>query len=54
MISADFSNNQSDNEFWGNGGNDQLDGGAGNDIFHEGAAANGSDMMSGRRRLGHG
>lgn len=48
LISADFSNNQMDNEFWGNGGNDQLDGGAGNDIFHEGAAANGSDMMSGR------
>ena len=48
MISADFSNNQSDNEFWGGDGNDQLDLGAGNDIVHEGAAANGSDMMSGR------
>ncbi len=47
MISADFSNNQSDNEFWGGDGNDQLDLGAGNDIVHEGAAANGSDMMSG-------
>ena len=48
MISADFSNNQSDNEFWGGTGNDQMDGGAGNDTFHEDAAANGSDMMSGR------
>ena len=47
ILSADFLNNQSDNEFTGGAGNDQMDGGAGNDIFHEGTAANGADAMEG-------
>ena len=47
ILSADYLNNQSDNEFTGGDGNDQLEGGAGNDVFHEGSAANGSDAMEG-------
>ena len=47
LISADFSNNQADNEFTAGAGNDSMDGGAGNDIFHEGTAPNGSDLMDG-------
>ena len=47
ILSADYLNNQSDNEFTGGPGNDQIEGGAGNDIFHEGSAANGADAMEG-------
>ena len=47
ILSADYLNNQSDNEFTGGNGNDQIEGGAGNDIFHEGSAANGADAMEG-------
>ena len=36
ILSADYLNNQSDNEFTGGAGNDQMEGGAGNDTFHEG------------------
>jgi Ca2+-binding RTX toxin-like protein len=47
ILSADFLNNQSDNEFTPGAGNDQIEGGAGNDVIHEGAAASGSDAMDG-------
>jgi Ca2+-binding RTX toxin-like protein len=47
ILSADYLNNQSDNELTGGPGNDQLEGGAGNDVFHEGSAANGADAMEG-------
>ncbi len=47
ILSADYLNNQSDNEFTGGNGNDQIEGGAGNDVFHEGSAANGADAMEG-------
>jgi Ca2+-binding RTX toxin-like protein len=47
ILSADYLNNQSDNEFTGGAGNDQMEGGAGNDTFHEGSAANGADAMEG-------
>ena len=47
LLSADYSNNQSDNEFTGGAGNDSMEGGAGNDTIHEGAAASGADSMEG-------
>ncbi len=47
MLSANFLNNQSDNEFTAGAGNDQVIGGAGNDILHEGTAANGADVFEG-------
>ncbi len=47
ILSADYLNNQSDNELTGGAGNDQLEGGAGNDVFHEGSAASGADAMEG-------
>jgi Ca2+-binding RTX toxin-like protein len=47
LLSADYLNNQSDNEFTGGNGNDAFEGGAGNDIFHEGTSANGSDAIEG-------
>lgn len=47
MLSANYLNNQSDNEFTAGAGNDQVQGGAGNDILHEGTAANGSDAFEG-------
>ena len=36
LLSADYINNQSDNEFTDNAGNDQVEGGAGNDVMHIG------------------
>ena len=47
ILFAAYTNNRSDNEFTGNGGNDLEIAGAGNDTFHEGAAANGADDMDG-------
>jgi Ca2+-binding RTX toxin-like protein len=47
LLSADYLNNQSDNEFTDDGGNDSIEGGAGNDILHTGAAANGADTFEG-------
>jgi Ca2+-binding RTX toxin-like protein len=47
ILSANFLNNQSDNEFTAGAGNDQITGGAGNDILHEGTAANGADVFEG-------
>jgi Ca2+-binding RTX toxin-like protein len=47
LLSADYINNQSDNEFTDNGGNDQVEGGAGNDIMHIGSAPQGSDAYEG-------
>jgi Ca2+-binding RTX toxin-like protein len=47
ILSADFLNNQSDNEFTSGNGNDQEEGGAGNDIHHQGSASNGSDALEG-------
>ena len=47
MLSADYINNQSDNEFTDNAGNDQVEGGAGNDVMHIGSAPQGSDAYEG-------
>ncbi len=47
LLSADYSNNQSDNELTAGAGNDSIEGGAGNDIVHEGSSANGSDAFEG-------
>ena len=47
ILFAAYTNNRSDNEFTGNGGNDLEIAGAGNDTFHEGGAANGADDMDG-------
>ncbi len=47
LLSADYLNNQSNNEFTDGGGNDAMEGGAGNDTFHQGAAIQGSDAMEG-------
>ena len=48
ILSADFLNNQSDNEFTTGNGNDQEEGGAGNDIHHIRAPRrNGSDALEG-------
>jgi Ca2+-binding RTX toxin-like protein len=47
LLSADYINNQSDNEFTDGAGNDQVEGGAGNDIMHIGAAPQGSDAYEG-------
>ena len=47
LLSADYINNQSDNEFTDNAGNDQAEGGAGNDIMHIGSAPQGSDAYEG-------
>ena len=50
LLSADYINNQSDNEFTDNGGNDQVEGGAGNDIMHVRSAPQGSDAYEGDAR----
>ena len=50
LLSADYLNNQSDNEFTDGAGNDQVEGGAGNDVMHVGAAAAGLGRLRGRRR----
>jgi Ca2+-binding RTX toxin-like protein len=47
LLSADYINNQADNEFTDGAGNDQVEGGAGNDVMHIGAAPQGSDAYEG-------
>jgi Ca2+-binding RTX toxin-like protein len=47
IISANFTNNRSNNVFTDNAGNDCVEGGPGNDLFEQGSAPQGADVVIG-------